>query len=143
MIDNFSDSSDSTTDLKLATQLELAVQDLLWFSEAEYPLKVIYWEDLENFNENYLLQRHNLPETTKVAVQKPDDFFDSVTKLEPWHNETEQLEVEKYQQLVSLLTDNLTDLQVYLLGEIEIELYVLGKTQHQAIAGFTTKIVQT
>jgi hypothetical protein len=41
------------------------------------------------------------------------------------------------------MTENLTDLKVYLLGEVEIAAYILGTTPHQAIAGITTFIVAT
>ncbi|NJL53455.1 MAG: hypothetical protein HC930_17155 [Hydrococcus sp. SU_1_0] len=46
------------------------------------------------------------------------------TKQETWHNEAEQAEVVKYQNLVNLMTENLTDLKVYLLGEVEIAVYI-------------------
>ena len=143
MVDNFLDSLSSTPDRELIAQLESACQNLFWFSEAEYPLRVFYWQDLSNCDEYTLLKRHNYPAGTKIAVKKLPDFFDSATKSEPWHNETEQIEVKRYQALVDLIAKNLSDIRVYLLGDIEIDVYVLGKTEHQAIAGLTTKIVQT
>lgn len=141
MIDNISNSS-SIPDRELVTQLESASQDLLWSSEAEYPLEVFYWHN-NNFDEHTLLKLRNYPAKTKVAIQEFSSFFDSVTKLQSWHNEAEQLEVKKYQAIANLIAENLTDVRVYLLGEVEIDVYILGKTKHRAIAGLTTKIVQT
>jgi|GEM_PF-1633023 len=137
------DSPNSISDRELITHLELASKDLLWLSEAEYPLQIIYWHSADDFNENTLLQRHDYSADTKIGIQEFHSFFDPVTKSEPWQNETEQLEVRKFQTIVDLLAQNLTDIRVYLLGEVEIDVYVLGKTQDKAIAGLTTKIVRT
>lgn len=143
MVDSSHDSTSLIADRELITQLELASQGLLWVSEAEYPIEVIYWQGIENFDEQYLLQRQDPAGEVKISVLTFEDFFASVTRLESWHNETEQQEVRRYQALADLLASQLTDLQVYLLGEIEINVYVLGKTQEQAIAGIKTKIVRT
>jgi hypothetical protein len=37
----------------------------------------------------------------------------------------------------------LKDIKVYLLGDIEIAAYILGTTEHLAIAGLATRIVAT
>lgn len=130
-------------DRELIKQLELATTDLLWFSEAEYPIQVFYWHDADNFTQDTLLQQHHYPPDTKVAMSEFSAFFAVATKQQAWHNEAEQAQVERYQTLVNLMANNLTDLQVYLLGDIEIDAYILGKTPQVAIAGLTTRIVAT
>ncbi len=52
-------------------------------------------------------------------------------------------ECKRYQRLVKLLQTHLTDLKVYRLGEVEIDVYVLGKTESGAIAGLATISVET
>ena len=143
MSNDMLDSPNSIPNRELITQLELASKDMLWLSEAEYPLQIIYWQNTDEFDRNTLLKRYNYPADTKIAIQEFYSFFDSVTKPEPWHNEAEQLEVKKFQTIVDLLAQNLTDLKVYLLAEVEIDVYILGKTKERAIAGLTTKIVRT
>ena len=143
MIDNTPDSSSSVVDRELITQLELASKDLFWCSETEYPLEVFYWNKTDSFDENVLLQIHDYPVETKIVIQEFRSFFDSATKSESWHNEAEKLEVKRYQAIVDLIAKNLTNIRVYLLGDVEIDVYILGKTEHQAIAGLTTKIVRT
>ncbi|MGL5833584.1 MAG: nuclease A inhibitor family protein [Waterburya sp.] len=133
----------NSTDQELIAQLELATKDLLWFSEAEYPIQVVYWHDAASFTQNTLLQQQQYAPETRIATQEFHDFFAVATKQETWHNEAEQAQVVKYQNLVSLMSDNLTDLKVYLLGEVEITAYILGTTSHQAIAGLTTFIIAT
>jgi Nuclease A inhibitor-like protein len=137
------DLSSSVPDQELIEQLELAIKNLLWFSETESSIQVVYWRDADNFNQDALLQQYHYPAETKITIQEFHAFFAVATKQETWHNEAEQAEVLKYQNLVNLMTENLTDLKVYLLGEIEIAVYILGQTQNKAIAGLTTSIVAT
>jgi hypothetical protein len=143
MAPNTVDLSNSVPDQELIEQLELAIENLLWFSETESAIQVVYWRDAENFNQDTLLQQYDYPAETKIAIQEFYAFFSVATKQETWHNEAEQAEVMKYQNLVNLMTENLTDLKVYLLGEVEIAVYILGRTQNKAIAGLTTSIVAT
>jgi hypothetical protein len=142
MTDHTVDLSNSP-DQELIAQLELATKDLLWFSEAEYPIQVVYWHDANSFTQDTLLQQQQYSPETKITIQEFHSFFAVATKQETWHNEAEQADVVKYQNLVNLMTENLTDLKVYLLGEVEIAAYVLGQTQNKAIAGLTTFIVAT
>jgi hypothetical protein len=130
-------------DRELIKQLELATKDLLWLSEAEYPIHVVYWHDADNFTQDTLLQQYHYPPDTKIAMQEFAAFFAAATKQETWHNEAEQAQVSRYQALVNLMAENLKDIKVYLLGDIEIAAYILGTTEHLAIAGLATQIVAT
>lgn len=136
------DSSNSVPDSKFIRQLEIAIADLLWLSESESPFWVIYWSDYANGDRLTILQ-HQYSTKTKIEVQEFSDFFASAIKEQPWHNQVEQEEVKRYQALVNLLSKNLTDLRVYLIGSVEIDVYILGMTDHRAIAGLSTKIVAT
>ncbi len=140
---NLVSTSDSLPDQELIQQLESAIADLLWLSEAEYPFQIFYWQDAANFNQNSLLQDHNYSPELKIAIQEFQSFFASVTEEQQWHNAKEKAEIKRYRTLVKLMTENLTDIRVYLLGEVEIDVYILGETPNKAIAGLTTKIVAT
>lgn len=132
-------SFDSIPDRQFIQNLKLAIADLLWSSEAEYPFEIVYWQGIDAT----LLQHYNYPPHTPVKTTEFKSFFASATTEKQWHNQSERAEVKRYQELVSLMSDNLSDLQVYLIGEVEIDVYILGKTQHQAIAGLKTKIIAT
>jgi glucose dehydrogenase len=131
------------TEQELIAALEKATSGLLWYSESEYPLEVIYCQNIDNLTYTNFLQNSNHPTETKIVTTEFDNFFATVTKEQEWHNETEKAETKRYQNLVNLLSNNLHNLQVYLIGEIEIDVYILGKTTNQAIVGLSTKIIAT
>ncbi len=136
-------SSESVANRQLVQELTTACEGLLWFSEAEYPWQVIYWHNLESWNLDTLLKQENVPADTKVEVQDLLTFFDSAITEQEWHNEPEKAEVKRYQALINVLDTNLQNIQVYLLGEIEIDVYILGTVNENAIAGLKTKVIAT
>ena len=139
-------------DCQLIADLQQASAGLLWLSEADFPWEVIYWQHLSELTPKILLQQINYDCTSKVETKELEQVFAVATAEQDWHNEAEKQEVERYQSLVNLLHHYLDNIQVYRVGEKEIELYVLGQTKHQAIgcataqkaiAGLKTKIIET
>ena len=142
-IDQSQNSGDSLANRQLVQELTTACAGLLWFSEAEYPWQVVYWHDLESWNLDTLLEQESIPADTKVEIQDLLTFFNSAITEQEWHNELEKMEVKRYQALINVLNSNLHNIQVYLFGEIEIDVYILGMVNENAIAGLKTKVVAT
>lgn len=142
-ITDCNDSLGSVPDSEFIRELEIAVEDLLWISESEYPFQVVYWHDLDELSQENLLQQYGYNPDTRVAIKDLASFFNPATTKQEWHNQEEAAEVKRYQFLWGLLTNNLHNIQVYRLGAVEIDVYILGKTKHQAIAGLFTKIIET
>ena len=70
-------------------------------------------------------------------------FFQSVTKEEPWHNDQERRTIKRFQELVTEIKNHLQNLQVYRVGKIELDVYILGRTKEGKLVGLTTKVVET
>ncbi len=51
--------------------------------------------------------------------------------------------MKKFQTLVQTLKDNLNEIKVYRIGAIDIDVYIIGKTQSGDLAGLSTKVVET
>ncbi len=127
---------------ELVNQLSKASEGLLWQSESDYPFETVYWENVDNIEEK-LLEVTNSIGHTRLQVRELDKFFDRVTEEEDWYNDEEMAECKRYQELVKLLKTNLKDIKVYRVGEVEVNCYILGKTENNAIAGLSTISVET
>jgi len=90
-----------------------------------------------------LLQLTNHPPHTPVKVVSVDDFFAHATQEEDWHDEEEREMVQRFQNLVSILKQNLSQLQVYRVGNINIDAYIVGVTPRGDWMGLSTKLVET
>ncbi|KAM3101255.1 nuclease A inhibitor family protein [Phormidesmis sp. 146-12] len=129
---------------EVLNRLKESSQGLLWISESEAPFEVVVWENeaQEELNDRTLL-RHLDRSDTSVETQDFDAFFATATQIQDWQNEEEQAIVHQYQQLVIALKQHLRDLKVYQLGEVNCDIYILGKTEAGHIAGLTTQAVET
>jgi hypothetical protein len=82
------------------------------------------------------------PETSIEEVEL-DYLFRNCAKEKEWHDEIQKQDGQKYQSLVKTLKDNLIDIQVYRIGTISIDVYIVGKTSSGDLAGISTKVVET
>ncbi|OCQ88967.1 nuclease [Nostoc sp. MBR 210] len=118
---------------------------LLMMSESEYPFEVIFWsgEGQESLTNQKLLQLTNHPSETSIEIVELDYFFRNCAEAKEWHDEIQQQDVQKFKSLVQILKENLTDIKVYRLGTIDIDVYIIGKTTTGDLAGISTKVIET
>lgn len=127
----------------LTTRLEQAIDGLLYPSESDAPLQVFVWPEGTPFSLKAL--RTHIATSKKTPIQKVDldTFFRPVTTPQDWFGEAEQERMEKFTALLTLLKAELSDITVYKVGKIDIDVYVLGHTSAGEYLGITTKVVET
>jgi hypothetical protein len=72
-----------------------------------------------------------------------DAFFKDVTTGEDWHDAEEKEEVRKFRELVQTLKKALKDIKVFKAGKVEVDVYIVGRTESGDWAGLKTKVVET
>lgn len=129
----------------LLKQFKQASQDLLFMSESEYPFDVFLWESETNLDidSDMMFRKIEKSPDTPIEFVDIDSFFRVVITQEDWHGDEEKAIVEKYKNLIKLLKENLTNIKVIRVGNIEIDVYIAGKTPSGDIAGLSTKVVET
>lgn len=138
--------SNSNNNLTLLDTFKQASKDLLFMSESDYPFETFFWqaEDKQtNINANLILQKTEHPPNTPVQFIDIDSFFTIATTEQDWHNSEDKETIKKYQNLVKVIKDNLTDITIARLGKIEIDVYIIGKTANSDFAGLLTKVIET
>jgi hypothetical protein len=63
-----------------------------------------------------LLQLTEHPPYAPVKLRTVDDFFAIATAKEDWHDQDERETVQKFQNLVGVLKQNLSQLELYRVG---------------------------
>ncbi|MBD1892939.1 nuclease A inhibitor family protein [Coleofasciculus sp. FACHB-SPT9] len=135
---------------EIVDQLKSASDGLLCMSESEYPFEVFLWESpdktsltRENLTTQKILELTGQPQDTPVEVVTVDDFFRVATTEQDWYGEEELATLKNYQNLVETLNKNLSKLKVYRIGEIEINVYIVGQNSTGDLVGLSTKVVET
>jgi hypothetical protein len=140
-----SDSSQSPNQI-LLEKLKQASNNLLFPSESEYPFDVFLWkftDDKLEINPELILKTLKKPSETSIEIIDIDLFFEIAITEQDWHGVEEKEIVKKYQSLVRVIKENLTETKVARIGKIEIDIYIFGKTASNDIAGLSTKAIET
>lgn len=130
-------------DSELIDRLRQLSKGLLWMSESDYPFETIYWKNQGNLTKKKLLQLSGHDLNTLVEVEQLDRFFVLAIKEQDWHEQEKKAEVKRYRVLLDFLKNYLRDIKVYRVGEVEIDIYIVGRTNSRNLAGLSTKAIET
>ncbi|QIR36057.1 nuclease [Tolypothrix sp. PCC 7910] len=130
---------------EITEKLKQVSNNLLMVSESEYPFEVFFWsgKSKESLTNQKLLQLTGHPQDTAIEIVDLDYFFRNFSQEQEWHDEIQKQNVQKFQSLIKTLKDNLTDIKLYRLGTVNIDVYIVGQTLSQELAGISTKLVET
>lgn len=127
----------------IANQLQKASEGLLFPSETDAPFEVVSWPAQAELTPTKLLQLTGHPPDAPVEQQTVDDFFAVATAEEDWHDLDERETAKRFQNLVGILKQNLSQLQVYRVGSTDIDAYIVGVTDGGDWTGLSAKLVET
>ena len=114
--------------------LKKASTGLLFRSETEAELEPFVWEDGDGeLTTDQLLERTDYLPETPVETMELAGFFRAVSKAYK----------PEFDALAKLLSEHLSDIKVYKIGEVEKEVYIVGKTDDGKLAGVKTEVVET
>lgn len=130
-------------DSELIDRLRQLSKGLLWMSESDYPFETIYWKNQGNLTKKKLLQLSGHDLNTLVEVEQLDRFFVLAIKEQDWHEQEKKAEFKRYRVLLDFLKNYLRDIKVYRVGEVEIDIYIVGRTNSRNLAGLSTKAIET
>ena len=116
--------------MKQLSEVSELIKDLWWCSEIDESWKL---EIADNLKEIKL---------DKAKTIDLENFFSKATQSQSWYAEEENKQVEQYRALVQWLKTNLTDLRVYKIGDVNIDIYVTGRLDGRSIV-LRTKAVET
>jgi hypothetical protein len=132
------------TDEEILRELERATAGLLFMSESDYPFEVFRLEEAEGLTQEELLRRKaGVAGGTPVVVQSVEEFFRVAAGEQEWKGAPEIETARRYQALVGLLKRTLEDARVYRVGEINVGVYIVGRSPAGNWLGVSTRVVET
>ncbi len=125
--------------------LKEASRGLLYQSESDYPFDVL----VISLDTNMPLTAETLPALLNISSSATIEQTDLESFLRPMshphdpHDKVLQQEAPKYRQLEKVLQSELHNTQVFRVGEIKIDVYILGYTKEGNLAGLHTTVIET
>ena len=127
--------------------LDNAASGLLFISESDAPLLPFFWpSDNPHLTPQHfaqmLAQLNRNDQNANIETVTLQHFFRNATQEEEWHDAEEAARAQQFRALVKTLEDTLQNVQVFRVGEIAIDVFIIGETEG-GFAGLQTKVVET
>ena len=125
-------------------ELQAAIKGLLYTSESDSPFEIVHWK-----KPNAILSSADLlsfiGQSSGMPVENVGlgEFFHDLIQDQDWHSADDKKTVEQYRHLLTVLKEHLTDIRVFKVGEVEIDIYIVGRTADGDWAGIMTTAVET
>ena len=127
-----------------AAALKKATHGLLYMSESDEPFEVVQLEKPAGaFGATEACLVVNRPSDSRVQEQRLDDFFGELTQDHDWHGKAETEDVRRYRDLWQLFRDRLADATVFRLGEVQVDIIIVGRAADGRWVGVKTRSVET
>lgn len=133
----------------LLTRLAEATLDLFYISETDAPFEAFVWqretnsETFSTVNAFDILRFSGKTPDTTFREQSVEDFFRFPTTEQEWQSDEERDIVKRYIKLKELIIEALRDPKVIKIGDVEIEVYLVGIDGNGNLAGVKTEAVET
>lgn len=123
--------------------LEQAVDGLLFPSETDAPIELFAWPEAQPFSPDALRAQLGLADDARLTTMDIESFFAPAVRIEDWFSPERRARAERFQQLLSLLKQQLSAIHVYQFGQTEMPTVVLGHDEQGRLRGIKTTVVET
>ncbi len=125
---------------EIIDRLATLSKDLLFPSESEYPLEPFTWESATLTPET-ILTRSLKPSDTPIESTNLEDFFAQVTADQDWYEEEDRAIAQRFRDLQAAIA-TLENVQVFKVGTVEIDVYIVGAIGPDLV-GLKTTVIET
>ncbi|MBC7915218.1 MAG: hypothetical protein H7Y07_13955 [Pyrinomonadaceae bacterium] len=123
------------------TKLELASRGLLMTSKSDYPFD--YFSVAEESLDADLIKKISGKTNNLIQSISLEYLFSNMMRVYPEASEQEKESAERYKNLLNILKVELNSLQVYLIGSVEVDVYIAGLSGEGIVEGLKTKLIET
>lgn len=124
----------------LLAELESATTGLTYISEQDHPLDPFAWRDFSGtLNRETVCRLTGHQPDEPVEIVDFDWFFRNAVRDDLYGPEA----AARFRALKQLMRENLTNLKVYRVGRISLDVYVVGRTRGGTWMGLHTKVIET
>ncbi|MDB6022244.1 MAG: Nuclease inhibitor-like protein [Pedosphaera sp.] len=129
---------------EIDTALQQATQGLLYQSETDAPFEIIHWPNgAASLDPKTVLKLSGHKPKDPVETMSVDEFFKPLTDVQAWFGKEEKAAAQKYRQLREVIQQQLNNPEVFKVGKIQVDVFIVGRSPQGHWAGLKTKAVET
>jgi len=126
--------------MTIQNKLENAAGGLLMMSESDYPFEYVNTNERE-LNTQLALKLAQKPEGTPVEQTTIELLLRNM--IDPTSGSVNLATAQRFQQLMAALKQNFSNLTVFRVGEVQIQVFILGVTADGTVGGMRTMLIET
>ncbi len=111
--------------MSLETDIKTAIRGLTYISETDKGFRLV------------------TSKNQRIEIRSFTEWFARMTAIEDWSDEAEKERAYKFKALKILLEEHLTDLRVVRIGDVQIDIYIVGTDREGKIVMIKTKSVES
>lgn len=124
--------------------LRKATHGLLYMSESDEPFDVIHLDKpKDTFGAADARMVAGRPADCLVQEERLDEFFNELAQNHDWHGPSETEDVRRYRELWLFFRNRLADATVFRLGEVQVDIIIIGRAADGQWVGVETRAVET
>jgi hypothetical protein len=132
------------SDEQILSELTRSAEGLFYMSESDYPLEPVRLEGADEPGPERLRALAGAGADSRVETRSLEEFFRPAAAARmPVGGTNDAPRAASFQGVVRTLEENLEDIRVYRIGEINIPVYILGRSASGNWLGLSTRIVET
>jgi hypothetical protein len=116
---------------------------LLVPSESDYPLEPFEWPGPAPLTPAALLAHLGLPPETPVERRSLERFLGHLARTQDWMDAGARSRAARFGALQRLFRERLSDVTVYRVGEVEVQVFTVGRDADGRYVGLRTTQVET
>jgi hypothetical protein len=127
------------SDEEILEELARAAEGLWYMSESDYPLEPVRLEGADGPSDDRLRELAGAGADARVETRGLEGFFRDAAAVRAG----ERPEPASFRGVLRALRGNLSDLKVYRVGDVNVAVYVLGRSAGGSWLGVSTRVVET
>jgi hypothetical protein len=127
------------SDDEILKELARAAEGLWYMSESDYPLEPLRLEGADGPSHDRLRELADADADARVETRSLEEFFRDEAAV----SAGERPAPASFGGLSRALRENLSDVKVYRVGEVNIAVYVVGRSACGGWLGVSTRVVET
>ena len=127
----------------LSARIRRIVKNLYYISENDAEIEPFVGKTAESVDQETLRLQTGTTADSKIEEQNFDVFFARLTEIQDWFGDEEKETATKFSELKELLQKELKDLKIFKVGQIELDIFVVGLDSDSVLTGIKTKSVET
>jgi hypothetical protein len=137
------ENGDIQSSASLKNELSGKVKDLYFPSESDHPIEAVSYPSSGDPLKTIAEADSSKPAVPVQQGMKFADFYEKYAVAKDWQSAGSKEFAAKFGAALDVMKEHLDDLQIFRQGEVEVDLFILGRDKESNWTGLKTTVVET